>query len=1033
MANRRELIKYLRFQLQEELPVDNGAHTFEQICKEVARLRLASNLIPATGPVGGGGDAGRDFETFKSYLPKELGEHSAFVLRMSDKALAFACTLEKKERVPTKFAKDVETIVKSGDKFDHVYAMCTAAVDVGRRNRLRRKVKKEHGIDLTLLDGEWLAEQLADPDLFWVADAYLSVPAHMAPPPEAGEEDKVPAWYANDLAKWKERGELRPTPGDLLDAKDGLRYASFYDNARQDLEFWLALINPLTGPESPRELRQRARYEYSVAVLKGRGELRPADAMVRAYLRGSVRRGSRPTAGRMGVAHLCGWSLAAERHGPGSGLPAGDERQAPSHLHTLLSKDPPPTYRARLLQALGSLGFQPDVQKLSQPDKPEPVEIDEYFDENGDFQPPQLAQSELPDLLVAVDEGMAAWSELAATLEEASLFPVDELAKMMNLLAPLLAGHEKWRDLVEDVEEAVRRTAGDAAVAEGARDRAMSLYKAGRPREAVGELHAAKANWWSGDSLEGSLLAMLLIGDIYRRLGLMYASKQYALAVTMTAAHSGEDRLLPLVARGLFMAAEAEYFAGAWCGAAELFELGFKAVHQFSDSMPDDSEITAAMFNFASLVRSTEVLMPDLKTELDSSAANCGMQDLLDAVAEVPVASAKKYIDSADEELYGRPFADVGPERVIRFKALGLDWTIRCANEYEHVLVAERFAAAAQILLVELANEDLCLLPTSIDVRVEPSPGGPGERVVWQPSNEGRVWSVKLLPDPAEVTSQDGGMPDHDLELLGALSAILVDASLLPDDAYMKTLEDAFRRGLNHKLSSGRPYDELAAAMVSKTDFNGYDRKRLQPPADSAAHPAREHPDLAWQSGPGPTYSREAADEMNTNRYERFQPSLRMTLPRLLADAQFRDLVARLRSEGWKDWHVLVAVASRTQSLRIQVSDYTHEDLADPEVRRKLERVALEPEDPKWPQPPAFLYTYEELVWTRRVAMLHTVKFWNLEVRQPTPDFPAIEKLLSERYAYWSDDVEHADPFPQVTNRPKPREPARKKTRARRN
>ena len=56
---------------------------------------------------------------------------------MSDLALAFACTLERKERVASKFAKDVKTIVESGDRFDHVYAMCAVAVDVGRRNRLR--------------------------------------------------------------------------------------------------------------------------------------------------------------------------------------------------------------------------------------------------------------------------------------------------------------------------------------------------------------------------------------------------------------------------------------------------------------------------------------------------------------------------------------------------------------------------------------------------------------------------------------------------------------------------------------------------------------------------------------------------------------------------------------------------------------------------------------------------------------------------------------------------------------------------------
>jgi hypothetical protein len=76
VPDRRQFIKYLRFQLNE-LSAENGHHTFEHICREVARARLATNLVPATGPVAGGGDAGRDFETFKSYLPKQLGEHGA--------------------------------------------------------------------------------------------------------------------------------------------------------------------------------------------------------------------------------------------------------------------------------------------------------------------------------------------------------------------------------------------------------------------------------------------------------------------------------------------------------------------------------------------------------------------------------------------------------------------------------------------------------------------------------------------------------------------------------------------------------------------------------------------------------------------------------------------------------------------------------------------------------------------------------------------------------------------------------------------
>jgi hypothetical protein len=275
MADRRQLTKYLRFQL-DELSAENGHYAFENICREVARARLATNLIPATGPVAGGGDAGRDFETFKSYLPKELGEHSDFAANMSGKALAFACTLQR-DKVDRKTKKDVDAVVASGDKFDHIYAMCAVNVDIGRRNRLRNKVREQSSVDLTLLDGKWLADQLADPDLFWVAETYLSVPAHMAPAAPEATDGGTPEWYRQDLVKWQERGELRPTLGDVLDAKDGLRYATFHQPDKRDLNFWLQLLAPLTGAEHPRRVRQRARYEYAVAALRGAGELRPAD------------------------------------------------------------------------------------------------------------------------------------------------------------------------------------------------------------------------------------------------------------------------------------------------------------------------------------------------------------------------------------------------------------------------------------------------------------------------------------------------------------------------------------------------------------------------------------------------------------------------------------------------------------------------------------------------------------------------------------------------------------------------------------
>jgi hypothetical protein len=51
------------------LSVHNAHHEFEHLCRHITRRRIASNIIPATGPVSAGGDGGADFETISVSAP----------------------------------------------------------------------------------------------------------------------------------------------------------------------------------------------------------------------------------------------------------------------------------------------------------------------------------------------------------------------------------------------------------------------------------------------------------------------------------------------------------------------------------------------------------------------------------------------------------------------------------------------------------------------------------------------------------------------------------------------------------------------------------------------------------------------------------------------------------------------------------------------------------------------------------------------------------------------------------------------------
>jgi hypothetical protein len=94
-GTKSELRQQIRFALSE-LSSQNKHHEFEHLARQFARLRIASNIVPATGPVSAGGDQGRDFETFRSYIKNSPIADSTFVALVADKRIVFGCSLQKK-------------------------------------------------------------------------------------------------------------------------------------------------------------------------------------------------------------------------------------------------------------------------------------------------------------------------------------------------------------------------------------------------------------------------------------------------------------------------------------------------------------------------------------------------------------------------------------------------------------------------------------------------------------------------------------------------------------------------------------------------------------------------------------------------------------------------------------------------------------------------------------------------------------------------------------------------------------------------
>ncbi|MFD9518692.1 tetratricopeptide repeat protein [Streptomyces sp. NPDC059979] len=174
MHTPRQSGQLIRFAL-DTLGESNAHHEFERLCLDVARRRLVSNLVPATGPVSSGGDQARDAESFWTDLAGTPSPVSAFARLASGEKVVLACTIQK-DSLPTKIRRDMASICGQGSPVQRVLYFTVAPVPVGTRHKLEDEARKAHRVELEIFDAAALTQFLTETDLYFLAEQYLSLP-----------------------------------------------------------------------------------------------------------------------------------------------------------------------------------------------------------------------------------------------------------------------------------------------------------------------------------------------------------------------------------------------------------------------------------------------------------------------------------------------------------------------------------------------------------------------------------------------------------------------------------------------------------------------------------------------------------------------------------------------------------------------------------------------------------------------------------------------------------------------------------------
>jgi hypothetical protein len=964
-----QLTTVIRYHLSE-LSSQNGHHEFEHLARYLAKARVYSNVLPATGPVSAGGDGGRDFETFRTGLIVPLTAGATFPQSASGQRLvAFACTLEKK--IVPKIQRDVERILLS-EAVDEVVCFCESNVPVAKRQKLQAWAKKR-GVILQIFDGQAIAEMLTDRDTFWIAQEYLRIPSELMP--RVADD---PSWYSELLNRWTNLHPLTVSRSDFMEIKAGLRYATFNLDVRQDLNCWLARMEHFLSPNVPRQLQRNAAYEVVVATYRGKGDFDCKSSLFEKFysdvddFRGLADLKDATTL----LVYAWGANLLGAYRGPPE-LLLELRRRIINLLDEEMTTAPGPGRRAGLLEIRGHIETMP------------------------------CAANAEPSLTAAAKY----WSKMLDEAAHSPLFPVETFAINFSKILGITGPRRELLSLTPRLDDLVAKRVGAAAAGDQAFDRASAFLQCNEMLAAMQEFHRARMRLFSGDRIAGALNVMLVLSDCYRQLGLVYAAKYYAFSAAYIALHDQNPMVAQLLPRALFTAVDAEDAAGNSVGLANLLFMAIAAHSTFerdpfnTNSHPRLQENLGQMQALLGILRRGDPLLFDtVKQVFDGwppQLSKSMLEGSSDSGAFWNVGEWEDAWSGLKDSLVDRPWGDVATVRTVRWQALGINWTCFFDNNYEVTPIAEQFIAECQLSLAALAAMavDLALVSTTVTLRLTVSKKAKSIKLNDAKSvTEGVSFSL-TIPASSSPNFSSG-------ETVSTLIAVLRECSVFTDEQYLSAARQGLKTAAEQAFNV-RPYRELYREFTLREGFFDFARSSQDRFQSAMQFPRRVFKEIGWNSSIGPTYDQAKALAGIKARYQAWTPYVRLTIRNLMKEPSSRLILQRLRDRGMKDWHILSLVGNIALSARspfdcsggISASKLAAFNAAIAVV--ETDESALGPNILL----PGILGMQEGIF----ISLL--LNHWDLDVASNSVGNTVSEEFLIARYRIYYDDVEHEDIF----------------------
>ncbi len=492
--NRLELEYYL-----DSLTSRSQERDFEEFARQLAEKEICPNLLPHTGPTGGG-DSKVDSETYPVAETLSAGWFVGTGDRAGKERWAFAMSAKKDWRA--KVRADVTAIASTGRGYVKAFFISNQYIKDKDRSAEEDTLRKKHGFDVRILDRTWILDRV-----FTNQREHLAISTLRLTVPTATESQKGPL----DIQRERDLKELElriesalPGPPSLALVDDCLEAAFIARNLelpRHDIDGRFVRAQRLAADHGTRHQQVVAHYQQAWTSFWWYEDL---PEFLRKYA--DVEKLVIGT-GNVSDAELLSnlWTLLASsvRRDDISRESADLDRRTRDLLETLdrLSSDderPSVALEARALRALMDLI----------------VAI------------PEVNEQALRDLrrVVADSDGLIGFS----------------LVRVGNLITEIsdaFVGNSTFTGLFEALADATAKRQGEVARARMLLKRGEAELMARRPYDAIRTVGRVLGDLYKHESRGAMVRSLLICASAYESVGLLWASRGALLNAASIAAN----------------------------------------------------------------------------------------------------------------------------------------------------------------------------------------------------------------------------------------------------------------------------------------------------------------------------------------------------------------------------------------------------------------------------------------------------------------------------------------------------------------